>query len=124
MIKRALGWLKRRRAYLLLGAVLLPLEMAGAGTDFLGSSHFVGSGPARPSASVSGLPYFTVVIEPNYLSSDPVGVSLMRTINGRIRWNLALTGGDVTLATQFAWGVPVPTSPKEATISPRTGAGA
>ena len=50
----------------------LAVIKAEAGTDFLGSSRFVGSGPARLSASVSGLPYFTVVIEPNYLSPDPV----------------------------------------------------
>ena len=80
---------------------------AEAGTDYLDYVHLVRLGKPWLSASVSGLPYFRVVILPNYFTPDPVSVFLLRTVNGRIRWNLALKGGDVTVATQFAWGVPV-----------------
>ena len=184
MIKRVLGWLKRRRGYLFLGVVLLALGTAGAFMHFVGGLrpqrydlcvpleallprpfepwisrvsedgslvwiiyqtrnqetrilrcdrktrtvvrderplavieaearedltyvNLVRLGEPRLLASMSGLPYFTVLIVPHYLTPDPVSVSLIRTIIGRIRWNLALKNGDLTVATQFAWGVPV-----------------
>ena len=81
-----------------------PLAVIKAETGGGGMMHM---GEPRLLASISGLPYFRVVILPNYFTPDPVSVFLLRTVNGRIRWNLALKGGDVTVATQFAWGVPV-----------------
>lgn len=78
---------------------------AEAGLDFLDPAHLLAYPSNRVVASVTGLPFFTLVYTPNYLSPDPATISLFRTINGRIRWNLALKGGDVPIATQFVWGM-------------------
>ncbi len=86
---------------------LAAIEAEAGRGGCLDYSNLLPLGEPRLLASISGLPYFRVVILPNYFTPDPVSVFLLRTVNGRIRWNLALKGGDVTVATQFAWGVPV-----------------
>lgn len=74
------------------------------GDDFL-DAYGAGMRRGMVVATVSGLPYACLEISPNYFSPDPVNLALERTLNGRIRWNLALKGGDVPIAAQFAWGV-------------------
>ena len=86
---------------------LAAIEAEAGRGGCLGYANLLPLGEHRLLSSVSGLPYFRVVVLPNYFTPDPVSVFLLRTVNGRIRWNLALKDGDVTVATQFAWGVPV-----------------